>query len=470
MARVTLSGLVSDIKGSINGSTFQRSASGLTLRNKPIPVGKGSSSQQLIRRTNSLLSTAWENLTDAERLTWKNFAAFTNGSGKTNKGKNAGNTGRTQFFLVNFWCLIYSKNIVVVPMFDLPEEPFTPCPPFDTVTDNLFNYEGDLDADTQILVVRVSMPQSDSTNTTNTGFRTMIFDQVNGDTQNWATAYQSVFGIGLELERKYWISLQVVNYIKGTVSPIMQKLIKFTVADKPLILQIDTTKAGSANDTFILPCGDLGVYDAVVDWGDGIQTPITTFDSVNLTHVYAVGGVYSVRITGALNYIRFNNAGDKAKLIDIVQWGSFKPLSMLDSFNGCINLIGSFVDLLDLSDTTTLRGAFRLCAKLVADMSGFNVSVILDFTNTFDGCSLFNPDFSSWNISNALEFQAFLRDTSLSVSNYDLLLNAWSLLTVEPNITIIFTPTQYTIVDAQAARDILTSGPNNWVITDGGGI
>jgi hypothetical protein len=47
MAIIQLGALVSDIRWSIAGNTFQRSASGLTCRKKPIQRKSGSNSQQI---------------------------------------------------------------------------------------------------------------------------------------------------------------------------------------------------------------------------------------------------------------------------------------------------------------------------------------------------------------------------------------------------------------------------------------
>jgi len=52
MARIKLSGILSEISGSVSGMTFQNSLSGLTLRKKPIPLNPKSQSQ--LNQRNSL--------------------------------------------------------------------------------------------------------------------------------------------------------------------------------------------------------------------------------------------------------------------------------------------------------------------------------------------------------------------------------------------------------------------------------
>jgi len=58
---------------------------------------------------------------------------------------------------------------------------------------------------------------------------------------------------------------------------------------------------------------------------------------------------------------------------------------------------------------------------------------------------------------------------TLSTENYDAILNAWSQLTLQSSVSFHAGNSQYTVCK-QAAKDILTSAPNNWSITDGGSV
>ncbi len=246
MAIIKTSGLINDIKGSINGTTFQRSASGLVMRSKPSSVGRGTNSQLNVRNLNAQLNFYWSNLTDSQRAVWASFANFTNGIGKTNNAVNSANTGKTQFFAVNFWLLQYGKPYLVTPSFVLPLEAFAPCPPFFTTSISLQNYVGTLDTTQQILVTRVSLPQQLATRTANTGFRTLVYEQVDGDTQSWFSAYEGVYGIQPVYGYKYWISLQVVNFVTGAISPESKQLVQYI---DPGTLGIGTMTIGS---TFVV--------------------------------------------------------------------------------------------------------------------------------------------------------------------------------------------------------------------------
>lgn len=545
MAQVKLSGLVTSIKGSIGGTTFQSSGAGLTARNKPLPLKSKSNAQTTVRVLQAQLNTAWGDLTDAQRQTWASFSEFTNGSGKTHKRNNSANTGKMQFITVNFWLLQYGKSIITTPSFALPLNPVIPCPPLYNESDNLMNYDGTLDTSSQILVTRVSLPQSLSTKTANTGFRTLVYTQVNGSSQNWAAAYLATFGVSLVLGKKYWIEYRVVDFLTGAISAAARKLVKYVAPDNSLKLTVNTTLAGSPTTDFVLPCANIGTYNAVIDWGDDSTSTITSYNDANLSHTYAVGGVYTISISGTLPAISFNNTGDKLKLIDVVQWGAWQPLQLTVAFYGCSNLVGSVVDTLDLSQVTSLSQSFRncsslqmdvaawdmspitnmaltfyqcsswapdlsgwdvsnvttfsncfygcssfnpdisqwdvsscsvmtfafgLCTSFASDVSGWDVSLLQSASSMFDGCSSFNSDLSAWDISNLVAASSICLNTGLSTANLDAIYNAWSLLSVTSGLAISFSPTTYTIATSGAARAILTGAPNNWILTDGGGI
>lgn len=422
MAQVKLSGLVTSIKGSVGGTTFQSSGAGLTARNKPLPLKSKSNAQTTVRVLQAQLNTAWGDLTDAQRQTWASFSEFTNGSGKTHKRNNSANTGKMQFLTVNFWLLQYGKSILTTPSFALPLNPVIPCPPLYNESDNLMNYDGTLDTSSQILVTRVSLPQSLSTKTANTGFRTLVYTQVDGSSQNWAAAYLATFGVSLVLGKKYWIEYRVVDFLTGAISAAARKLVKYVAPDNSLKLTVNTTLAGSPTTDFVLPCANIGTYNAVIDWGDDSTSTITAYNDADLSHTYAVGGVYTISITGALPAIFFNNGGDKVKLIDIVQWGGWQPLQLGLAFFGCNNLTGSATDALDLSQVTNLNQAFRGCSSLQIDVSSWDMSPITNMALAFYQCSSWNPDLAAWDVSNVTSFSnCFYQCTAFNpdISSWD---------------------------------------------------
>lgn len=229
MAVITTSGLVSDIRGSIAGNTFQRSAGGLTVRKKPMPVGRGSNQQLAQRSIIAQLNFLWNNLSDADRQVWSSFAIFNNGASKTNRQRSTANNGKTQFFAVNSWLLIYGKPYIPTPTIVTPPAQPVPCPPFYNISANLGVSSYDLDTTREILVVQVSLPQSPSTVTANTGFRTLVYTMVDGTIQDWSAAYLSTFGVPLTFGKRYWIQLIVVDFVSGAISPKGKHLVLYDI-------------------------------------------------------------------------------------------------------------------------------------------------------------------------------------------------------------------------------------------------
>lgn len=228
MAIIITSGLISHIKGSVAGSTFQRSASGLTMRKKPVPVGRGTNAQNNQRNIVAQLNVAWNQLTDAQRLLWASFSNYTNGIGKTNRQNSSANTGKTQFVAVNSWLLLYNKSLLITPTLVPPESSILPYYNASYESDDLGKTVGVLDTTSQILVVQVSLPQSVGTVTNNTGFRTLVYSMVDGDVQNWEAEYEATYGIPLVVGKKYWVQTFVVNYLTGAISAKAKALILLT--------------------------------------------------------------------------------------------------------------------------------------------------------------------------------------------------------------------------------------------------
>jgi surface protein len=82
----------------------------------------------------------------------------------------------------------------------------------------------------------------------------------------------------------------------------------------------------------------------------------------------------------------------------------------------------------------------------------------------------FNLDIGAWDVSNVTTMNEMLEGAyAFSTANYDLLLNGWSTLPVQPAIYFV-TEAAYTITISGAARDTLIDPPNYWNFNDGGGI
>ena len=74
MAKVLFGNGVAEIRGSQAGTTYSRNRGGAYTRNRVTPLNPQSSSQQLVRSSMSILTTAWGiDLTQAQRDAWTAF-------------------------------------------------------------------------------------------------------------------------------------------------------------------------------------------------------------------------------------------------------------------------------------------------------------------------------------------------------------------------------------------------------------
>ena len=187
---------------------------------------------------------------------------------------------------------------------------------------------------------------------------------------------------------------------------------------------IDTTKAGSANNTFILPLPSVGVYDYYVDWGEGTGEEHFVVNT-SQTHVYTTAGTYYIKIRGIFPRIYFNNGGDKLKLISIDNWGDIIWASFEGAFYGCSNMDCAAMDSANTSSVTSFENTFRSCSSLTAiEVGDWDTSMVTSFERTFNYCSsLVKLNTSRWNTSSvttlAYTFSSCPSLVALNVGSWD---------------------------------------------------
>ena len=160
-------------------------------------------------------------------------------------------------------------------------------------------------------------------------------------------------------------------------------------------MTIDTTQAGSASDTFVLPLmtpnPDIYSTNFVVDWGDGSTDTITSRTDPALTHVYSSSGTYQISLDGEWDGIQFNNGGDKLKLSSIDNWGTNQWKAMTGSFRGCTNMVANYSDSPDTSLVNYMGNAFLNCTNFNGQVN-FDTSACTFFGSMFAGCTNFNQE------------------------------------------------------------------------------
>ncbi|NDG27630.1 MAG: BspA family leucine-rich repeat surface protein, partial [Proteobacteria bacterium] len=161
----------------------------------------------------------------------------------------------------------------------------------------------------------------------------------------------------------------------------------------------------SASNQIRLPLESSGNYNFRVQWGDGTENIITSWDDANKTHTYASLGSYTVRISGTITGFRFNTSGDRYKLINISQFGPLRLGNNGSYFAGLVHLTITATDPLDLTGTTNLSRAFAFCESLstVPSMPYWDTSNVTNMSAMFQETYQFNEDIASWNTSNVTD-------------------------------------------------------------------
>jgi len=241
----------------------------------------------------------------------------------------------------------------------------------------------------------------------------------------------------------------------------------------------------SGGATFTIPCQDVGVFDATIDWGDGTTTTTTTYNGAGLAHAYAAG-TYKIMISGIFPNIHFNNAGDKLRVTKVLNLGHVGWTSFLSAFYGCVNLTQFSAGSSDTSNVTTFAAALAGCTGFTTGHDvGFDTSSAQRFDNFFlsstftDLDGIQNWDITSLTTSPANNLKAFMTNgAKLSTSTYDELLVNWE--GQDPTNTnnmgnVKFGLSTFTSGSAaETAKGVLTTsvaeGGYGWVITDGGAV
>jgi surface protein len=192
----------------------------------------------------------------------------------------------------------------------------------------------------------------------------------------------------------------------------------------------NNTSGGSSTSTQVqLPLVSSGTYNFIVNWGDGTQNTITVWNQAQTLHTYAVAGTYTITITGTITGFVFNNTGDRNKLLSISNWGNLNLGNSASYFHGCTNLnLSTVVGVLNLNGTTYLSSMFLNCSSLttINNINQWNVSAVLDMSNLFTNCILFNDDLSNWNTSSVTNMSTLFSGCTL----FNNPLNSWNVSNV----------------------------------------
>jgi hypothetical protein len=151
-----------------------------------------------------------------------------------------------------------------------------------------------------------------------------------------------------------------------------------------LVFSVKTDNAGtSASNQFTIPTTGSG-YSYDIETSDG-QT-ITGLTS-GTTITFPSAGTYDVFITGAFPRFYFANGGDRLKLIELKNFGTYAQgsTSQERAFQSCSNLVISATDTGYFGSVTTFANAWFGCQSLTS-FPLIDTSSVTDFNSTWYNC------------------------------------------------------------------------------------
>ena len=235
-------------------------------------------------------------------------------------------------------------------------------------------------------------------------------DELNTPTHRW---YQRRYNIALspnEVSPK-WILAAGIAKINAWIASTTE-----------FAMTVTTT---TANETFTIPCQNVGTFAAVIEWGDGSASTVTAYNDANLTHTFATAGDHLIRISGSFPNIYFNNGGDKLKVKSVDNLGIVGWTKLNNAFRGCSNMTSFTAGTTDTSSVTDMSSMFRSCSSLTAlDLSNFNTTAVVTMNAMFYVCSSLTAlNVSSFNTTVVTDMSSMVRRcsslTSLDVSNFN---------------------------------------------------
>ena len=171
----------------------------------------------------------------------------------------------------------------------------------------------------------------------------------------------------------------------------------------PFVMKVNTTY-GDGFDNYTLPYSTSGYpYNYDVYWeeeGNPSNNGSATGQTGSYTINFVSGGTYIITISGLFPAIssQLAGSGNAAKVVDVLQWGSTRWLSLDGAFCNCINLPNfSASDTPDTSLCIGMSNAFFGAIIFDHDLSMWDVRNVQQMVSTFMSATNFNGNITTWN-------------------------------------------------------------------------
>jgi surface protein len=174
------------------------------------------------------------------------------------------------------------------------------------------------------------------------------------------------------------------------------------------ITRWDLSKTGSGtNDQISFNVAVAGAVDFT--WQEVSPGSATGLGSITASGTFTITGLPTNAIIdlsiSPTNFQRFfiNDGVDKARLIDVKQWGTTAWTSMISAFYGCSNLEVNALDTPDLGAVSDMFQMFRGATIFNQDISKWDVSKVIDMSFMFRQATAFNQDIRAWDVGNVTD-------------------------------------------------------------------
>ncbi len=119
----------------------------------------------------------------------------------------------------------------------------------------------------------------------------------------------------------------------------------------------------------------------------------------------------------------------------------------------------------DTGNVTMMAEMFEQASSFNQNISRWNVSNVNNMFWMFKSANSFNQDLGNWNVGNVTDMTDMFEDVTLSIENYDSLLEGWSTQQLQNGVTFHGGNSQYCLGEEARQKLIDDFG---WTITDGG--
>jgi surface protein len=151
-------------------------------------------------------------------------------------------------------------------------------------------------------------------------------------------------------------------------------------------------------------------------------------------------------------------------------WDTSKVTFMDSMFYGATSFDQSLSSW-DTSKVTFMQWMFYGATSFNQSLSSWDTSSVTDMGSMFRDATSFNQSLSSWNVSLVTSMENMLDNSALSTANYDATLDGWVSRLVQIGVKLgaiglSVTPSPSA---GSRSRELLTTAPKNWIISDGSG-